>query len=76
MWQARYHDFNVCTGKKRVEKLRYLHRNPVRKGFVPAPELWRWSSFRSYAFQEAGAVRINDWSTLKLKLIEPVSFPG
>ena len=37
MWQARYHDFNVCTGKKRVAKLRYLHRNPVRRGFVQAP---------------------------------------
>jgi REP-associated tyrosine transposase len=34
IWQARYHDFNVCTGKKRVEKLHYLHRNPVGKGLL------------------------------------------
>ena len=29
-WQARYYDFNVWTSKKRVEKLRYVHRNPVK----------------------------------------------
>jgi hypothetical protein len=28
-WQARYYDFNVWTDEKRVEKLRYMHRNPV-----------------------------------------------
>ena len=27
IWQARYYDFNVCTAEKRVEKLRYIHRN-------------------------------------------------
>ena len=26
-WQARYYDFNVWTKRKRVEKLRYVHRN-------------------------------------------------
>ena len=33
-WQARYYDFNVYTKKKRVEKLRYMHRNPVKRGLV------------------------------------------
>jgi putative transposase len=31
-WQARSYDFNVWTTKKRVEKLRYMHRNPVKRG--------------------------------------------
>jgi len=75
IWQARYYDFNVCTAKKRVEKLRYLHRNPVSRGLVQTPELWRWSSFRTYALQEPGLVRINEWATPKLKLMEPTSFP-
>ena len=30
-WQARFYDFNVWTTKKRVEKLRYMHRNPVKR---------------------------------------------
>jgi putative transposase len=69
------HDFNVSTAEKRVEKLRYLHRNPVRRGLVQTPEQWRWSSFRTYALQEAGPVRINEWGTPKLKMMEPTSFP-
>ena len=73
IWQARYHDFNVFTARKRVEKLRYLHRNPVKRGLVAAPEQWRWSSFRSYAFEDAGLVRINEWGTPKLKMLEAAS---
>jgi putative transposase len=40
-WQSRYYDFNVFRQKKHVEKLRYIHRNPVKRGLVPSPELWR-----------------------------------
>ena len=39
-WQARSYDFNVRTTKKREEKLRYMHRNPVKRGLVGAPEQW------------------------------------
>src|SRR5690348_2707387 len=37
VWQKRFYDFNVCTEKKRVEKLRYMHRNPVKRGLVSSP---------------------------------------
>jgi len=46
-WQARYYDFNVWSERKRVEKLRYMHRNPVKRGLVAKPEDWEWSSFRA-----------------------------
>ena len=72
IWQARFYDFNVWSGRKRVEKLRYIHRNPVRRGLVESPEHWRWSSFRAYAYEENGVVRVNDWSVLKLKRRVPV----
>ncbi len=48
-WMHRYHDFNVFTEAKRLEKLRYLHRNPVKRGLVARPEEWPWSSFNHYA---------------------------
>ena len=57
-WLARYHDFNVRNAEKRVEKLRYLHRNPVNRGLVELPGEWPWSSFRAYASQVQGTVRI------------------
>jgi putative transposase len=36
-WQPRYYDFNVYTERKYVEKLKYMHRNPVRRGLVERP---------------------------------------
>ena len=58
VWQKRFYDFNVCTERKRVEKLRYLHRNPVKRGLVQSPEEWDWSSFRSYLNHEKGLVEV------------------
>jgi hypothetical protein len=37
-WQARYYDFNVFTHRKLVEKLRYMHRNPVKRGLAMKSE--------------------------------------
>ena len=59
VWQRRFYDFNIWSQRKRVEKLRYMHRNPVKDGLVQAPEHWEWSSYRSYEFQEEGRVTIN-----------------
>jgi putative transposase len=62
-WQARYYDFNVCTQNKRIEKLRYVHRNPVKRGLVEKPEDWEWSSFRHYATGVEGVVEIeSEWT--------------
>ena len=58
LWQARYYDFNVHSERKRVEKLRYMHRNPVARGLVAEPEAWAWSSFRHYWTGEPGVVEI------------------
>ena len=35
--QRRFYDFAVFTEKKRVEKLRYMHCNPVQRGLVLKP---------------------------------------
>jgi putative transposase len=72
-WQSRFYDFNVWTDKKRIEKLRYIHRNPVTRGLVVSPEQWPWSSFRYYFFQEPGPVRINDTGILVMTVRPPVA---
>ena len=64
-WQRRYHDFNVFTEDKRIEKLRYMHRNPVVRGLVERPEDYLWSSFRHYATGERGAVEIDSKVSLR-----------
>src|SRR5258708_16888039 len=54
--QTRFYDFNLWAKHKEGEKLKYMHRNPVVRGLVASPEDWRWSSYRSYAYGEAGPV--------------------
>jgi putative transposase len=73
VWQRRFYDFNVSTARKRIEKLRYMHRNPVKRGLAQEPEQWLWSSYRSYAFGEAGTVGINEWGEAVMKLRPPAA---
>lgn len=63
------YDFNVWTEAKRIEKLRYIHRNPVVRGPVKSPELWTWSSFRHYVSGVEGVVEIeSQWTGRKREL--------
>ncbi len=64
-WQKRYYDFNVFTEHKRIEKLKYMHRNPVARGLVNRPEDWAWSSFCHYATGEPGRVAIESPGTAR-----------
>jgi putative transposase len=66
-WLPRYYDFNVFTARKRVEKLRYMHRNPVKRGLTKRPEDWQWSSFRHYATGERGTVEVESFWTAALR---------
>lgn len=68
VWQHRFYDFVVFTARKRVEKLDYMHENPVKRGLVLAPEQWRWSSYRFYALGEPGPVLVNEVQKILLKI--------
>lgn len=71
IWQPRFYDFNVYSEHKRIEKLRYMHFNPVKRGLVEEPEQWPWSSFRYYQYREAGLVRVNDSDILQMSMRQP-----
>ena len=68
IWQHRFYDFVVFTEKKRIEKLRYMHRNPVKRGLVPESQQWPWSSFRCYAEGERGPVLVNEPQKAELRI--------
>ena len=70
IWQRRFYDFVVFTEAKRVEKLRYMHRNPVTRGLVLEPQQWPWSSFRDYAGDERGPVLVNEQQKAELGVRE------
>jgi REP-associated tyrosine transposase len=67
LWQARYYDHNVVDYEKYVEKLRYIHRNPVKRGLCDKPEDFQWSSFRHYSDGEIGVVEIESERTARLR---------
>jgi putative transposase len=74
IWQKRFYDFVVRSQAKRVEKLRYMHNNPVKRGLVLEPEQWKWSSYRWHAYGERGPILVNEQQTAVMRMRERQSF--
>ncbi len=74
-WQRRYYDFNVHSTEKRIEKIRYIHRNPVTRGLVNPPEDYKWSSFNHYATGESSPIEIESQWTASLRERSPALVP-
>jgi putative transposase len=71
-WQKRYYDRNIRSYSDFTEKLRYIHRNPVKRELCEKPEDWPWSSFRHYALGEIGMVEIeSEWTARRRTDKEP-----
>ncbi len=49
LWQNQYHPIELNTNKKMEQRLAYLHKNPVKAGWVEVPEDYLYSSARNYA---------------------------
>jgi len=58
-WQRRFYDFNVWRANKILEKLEYMHENPVKRKLVAHPNDWPWSSWSHYAKKERGLIAID-----------------
>jgi len=58
MWQPKYYDFNIFFESKAIEKLTYMHMNPVKSGLIDRPENWKFSSARFYLLNKATGVPI------------------
>jgi hypothetical protein len=63
--EKRFYDFTVRSERKNVEKLRYMHRNPVQHAQVTQPDHWMSNSFRAYAYGENVHLRVNVKSGVK-----------
>ena len=74
-WQKRYYDRNIRNWQEFTVKLRYLHRNPVKRGLVAEAAQWKWSSFRHYAFREQGGVEIESERTARDREMKKLGLP-
>lgn len=63
VWQEGFHPQRIQDDDMMYQKLKYIHENPVRRGYVEAPEHWRYSSARNYI--------LNDDRVLEIDRLEP-----
>ena len=49
VWQNGFHPIGIYTESFLIQKMDYLHDNPVRKAYVTKAEEWTYSSARNYA---------------------------
>ena len=52
VWEEGSHPQLIQSDEMLIQKLEYIHQNPVKRGYVDRAEHWRYSSARNYAGQE------------------------
>lgn len=52
IWQPGFYDFNIYNEATLLEKLNYIHNNPVKTGLVPSACDYKWSSYKDYFGEE------------------------
>ena len=48
-WQEGSHPQQIDTDEMMLQKIEYIHNNPLKRGYVDDPLHWRYSSARNYA---------------------------
>jgi hypothetical protein len=43
LWDHHNNDFSIYSEEVLMQKVNYIHQNPVRAGLVKFPEEYRWS---------------------------------
>jgi putative transposase len=57
-WERRYYDFNIESEEKLLEKLNYMHENPVKAQLANNQQEYIWSSAAWYLQGRSVGVRI------------------
>ncbi len=57
-WQEGSHPEMIIDENMMLQKMEYIHFNPVKRVYVDKPEHWRYSSARNYAGEE-GLIPLN-----------------
>jgi len=60
LFQKGDYDFQIITPKKLIEKLKYMHENPMRVKLVEKPEDYPFSSARNYILEDNSLIRLDE----------------
>ncbi len=61
LWEEGSKPKQIASDAMMLQKLEYLHNNPVKRGYVDEPVHWRYSSARNYAGKPGLVEVITDW---------------
>jgi len=61
VWLEGFHPQSIATDEIMLQKLEYLHNNPVKRGLVASPEHWRYSSAHEWLPGVMPLLRCDDW---------------
>jgi putative transposase len=61
LWQEGSHPEEIYNEKMLLQKIDYIHNNPVRRGYIDEPSQWRYSSARNYNGEEGLLEIKTDW---------------
>jgi len=61
LWQEGSHPQQIRNDSMMLQKLEYMHNNPLRRRYVDDPCHWRYSSARNYTGQKGLIEVITDW---------------
>ena len=61
VWQEGFHPQALMTDEMMLQKIEYLHRNPVARGWVAMPEHWRYSSAHEWRERARPVLRSDPW---------------
>ena len=60
IWQRENYPEIITSEKFLLEKIKYIHNNPVKKNYVALPEYWFYSSARNRVLNDNGLIELND----------------
>ena len=58
LWQDRFDDLAINNEKTLIQKIEYIHNNPVKRGLVKEPSEWKYSSYTYYYGEGNGIIDI------------------
>ncbi|HTY10340.1 MAG TPA: transposase [Bacteroidota bacterium] len=61
LWQEGNHPQEIYSEAMLIQKIEYIHTNPVRRGYVDEPKCWRYSSARNYEGMQGLLDVTMDW---------------
>ena len=61
LWQEGSHPQQIQNEEMMIQKLEYMHHNPLRRGYVDDAMHWRYTSARNYAGMKGLLEVVTDW---------------